>query len=152
MVRGEIQNADMALVLHDFSGLLLERGITPTNIDGVIEIDDKEFILIETKFRGAELPHGQRLCLERMSDAIEESGRYSIVLVVDRDVRPGQGQIDAASCLVREFRASRQWIRQDTIGPITLRAFIDKWRTGNKFLMENMKSGGSGDGTTLEQS
>lgn len=58
----KILNPDRMKQLIDFRGLELDGGIYPTDIDGLIEYHDNEYIIIEVKhgkpkFRlGSELP------------------------------------------------------------------------------------------------
>ena len=54
--------------LIDFKGLELDGGIYPTDIDGIIEYRDSEYIILEVKHSKAKVPWGQRLCLQRMVD------------------------------------------------------------------------------------
>ena len=42
--RGKIRNENHAKQLNDFSGLLRRRGITPTDIDGLIDYSGRAFI------------------------------------------------------------------------------------------------------------
>lgn len=121
-MRGEIQNRNRARQLRDFTGLKFGM-ITPTDIDGFVEFRDKLFVWIEAKLAGTELPQGQRKALERQCDAVSETGRTAVVLVVDHDTRPEE-DIDFASCPVREYRLKNRWI--EPLAPITCRTAIDK--------------------------
>lgn len=108
-IRGKIRSREMALVERDFSGLCWKR-ITPTDIDGFVEFQDRLFVFIEGKLRGAALKGGQRLALERLSDAChnEQAKRYSIAFVVAHD---GQDCFDYADAQVVEYRWRGSWIR-----------------------------------------
>ena len=46
----KIRNPYRMRQLIDFTGLELEGGIYPTDIDGLIEYHDQEYILIEVKY------------------------------------------------------------------------------------------------------
>ena len=132
MARGKINNVDYARIIHDFSGLELENGITPTDIDGVMEINDTEWIWLEVKYRGTGLPVGQRLALERTSSAIEETGRQSIVIVAEHDVCLGTEQVDVANCYARATWTHNQWYGKDKFGDVKVRHLIDRWRERNR--------------------
>lgn len=44
--------------LIDFKGLELDGGIYPTDIDGIIEYRDSEYIILEVKHSKAKVPWG----------------------------------------------------------------------------------------------
>lgn len=106
-MRGEIQCKERARQIRDFTGLRFGT-ITPTDIDGFIEFRDRLFVWIEAKLEGEALPAGQRLALERNCDAVQESGRMAVVLVVEHDTAATE-DIDFASCIVREYRLNGEW-------------------------------------------
>ncbi len=119
-MRGEIRNRKRARQLRDFTGLRFGT-ITPTDIDGFLEFRDRLFVWIETKFRGQEMPDGQRLALERQCDAVAETGRAAAVLVVEHDAQP-EKDIAVAECPVREYRYEQRW--HEPIMPVTCRQAI----------------------------
>lgn len=67
-MKSKIRNPKKMRQLIDFKGLELEGGIYPTDIDGLIELRNREYIILEVKHRGAAVPYGQRLAIERMVD------------------------------------------------------------------------------------
>jgi len=125
-MRGEIQNRARAKQLRDFTGLKFGN-ITPTDIDGYVEFRDKLHVWMEAKLEGEPLLRGQRLALERACDAIAETGRESIVLVLDHSTPPEE-DIPFAICRVREYRYCKEW--HEPLRPITCReaicAMLDK--------------------------
>ena len=120
-MRGKIQNRDRAKQLRDFTGLRF-GSITPTDVDGFVEFRDKLFVWIEAKLAGAPVEQGQRMALERVCDAVSETERMAVVLVVDHNTDPTE-DIDFASCSVREWRYLGEW--REPVRPITCRAAID---------------------------
>ena len=121
-MRGEIENKNRARQLRDFTGLRFGN-ITPTDIDGFVEFWDKLFVWIEAKVTGTELHYGQRLALERQCDAVAQTGRMAVVLVIDHDTPP-EDDIDFATCPVRAYRYNKAW--GEPREPITCKAAIDK--------------------------
>jgi hypothetical protein len=128
--RGVIRNRERAQQLRDFSGLRY-GSITPTDIDGFMEFGDRVFIFIESKHAGAPLPKGQRMAIERLTDAISETGRASIAIVCEHNTHD---DIDFANCPVREWRVGRQWVKPDK--QYTLRAVIDSFLRRNGIATE----------------
>lgn len=63
-----IHNPHKMRQLIDFRDLNIDGYIYPTDIDGVIEYKDSEYILFEFKYGHADLPAGQKLALQRMAD------------------------------------------------------------------------------------
>lgn len=108
--RGKIQNAHQAGRFNDFSGIRYGK-VTPTDIDGLIELSDRVFVFIETKWRDTEMPFGQRLALERLCDAVLQSGRAAMVIVATHDdgYYTERGDIDVARLPVVLVRLHREW-------------------------------------------
>lgn len=106
-MRGKIYNEARAKQIRDFSGLNFGT-ITPTDVDGLLDFGNKLFVLIEAKKEGVELPGGQRLALERMCDAIHDSGKMSALLIVTHDT-PADQPIDFAGCPVTECKLNGEW-------------------------------------------
>jgi hypothetical protein len=103
--RGEIRNRQQATQVRDFSGLRYGK-ITPTDIDGVIEYHNLAYVFIETKFRDAELPFGQRLAIERMVDDLCKR-KPTIGLIASHN---SSGDIDVANTMVMEIRFNKSWL------------------------------------------
>ena len=51
-MKSKILNPKRMKQLIDFKGLELDNGIYPTDIDGLIEYHDSEYILLEVKTQG----------------------------------------------------------------------------------------------------
>ena len=64
-----IKNRENAAKIKDFGSLRWGK-ISPTDIDGFIEIGNEKFIFIECKYGDSELPTGQRIALERLVDVV----------------------------------------------------------------------------------
>jgi hypothetical protein len=105
-VRGVIRNTEQAKRINDFSGLRFGK-ITPTDIDGFIDFQNKAFVLIETKYTGGHMPFGQRLAIERLIDIIDETGRKGLALVAEYGNE--LGDIDCAKAVVTEYRYRGEW-------------------------------------------
>ena len=52
-MKSKIRNPKKMRQLIDFKGLELDGGIYPTDIDGLIELRNREYIILEVKHRGA---------------------------------------------------------------------------------------------------
>lgn len=90
----------------DFNGMRF-GSISPTDIDGFLDFGNKLFVLFEVKRRGAEVPFGQRLALERSATAMDKGGIITVVLIVVHDT---SGDIDLARCMVTERYYKGKWI------------------------------------------
>lgn len=106
--KGDIRNESYAKQINSFSGLLRRRGITPTDIDGLIDYNGKAFIVLEGKFGDAPIPMGQRIALENIANAIHEGGKQIIVLVFRHNVSLSL-QVDVSTQFVSEYYYNRQW-------------------------------------------
>lgn len=102
-----IYNHDYNRQCINFDGLE-HGGIGATDIDGLIEIQNRAFVVFEIKHIIGEVPKGQRLALQRMVDCFELAGRKAVAFICEHDVPVGQ-DIDASSTIVRELYQGRTW-------------------------------------------
>ena len=117
--RGKIKNRQYANRVRDFSGLRYGN-ITATDIDGLIEYKNTCYIFIETKYKDAELPFGQRLALERITDDLEKVKPVITIVATYSN----EGDIDVARALVCEYRFRGAWHKRENT---TTRELIDKF-------------------------
>lgn len=96
--------------LIDFKGLELDGGIYPTDIDGIIEYRDSEYIILEVKHHKAKVPWGQRLCLQRMVDDFTKTGKKAVAIVCEHEVDNPDIPVVAALCNVRELYYGREGV------------------------------------------
>lgn len=109
--RGKIRDRECAKQLKDFSGLRFGK-ITPTDIDGFVDFQNKAFVIFEIKHGTTAMPYGQRLGYERLADACEKSGIRTLVILAHHNIQAPQ-DIDVA------------------ILPVTLVRFQGKWKQPN---------------------
>ena len=119
-MRGKIKHRDFASQIRDFSGLRFGN-ITPTDIDGLIDYKDKAWILFELKFAGGEMPFGQRLALELITDNLARL-KPTICFIAEHETEP-PNDINSANTTVVMFRHKREWHYDNR--KITLRKAID---------------------------
>ena len=100
--------------INDFSNMRWGN-IYPTDIDGFLDFKGKLFIIFELKYNGSKLPFGQKLALERLTDALKVPA-YAIIASHNdtKDVR-------VECCEVLKYRHNGKW--HDGSG--NLKAFID---------------------------
>lgn len=124
-MESKIRNPYRMRQLIDFTGLELGGGIYPTDIDGLIEYHDKEYILIEVKYGKTKVPFGQKLAMERMVDDFTKIGKPSVAIVCEHNEKDAKKHVIAANCRVREiyYGGEKQWRKTDT--KMTVREFID---------------------------
>jgi hypothetical protein len=106
--RGDIRNEGFVKQINSFSGLLRRRGITPTDIDGLIDYNGKAFVILEGKFGNTTLPMGQKMALENLANAIQEGGRKVILMVFRHNV-PIEQAIDVSSQNVSDYYFNYKW-------------------------------------------
>lgn len=118
--RGKIHSPDY-VVVRDYSGLRYGK-ITPTDIDGFIDFGNHTFVFLELKYTDVELKTGQRLALERLSDACVSSGKRAIVLIANYS---SIDDTDVAKLPVVQLYHHKQW--REPRNEITVRQAIDKF-------------------------
>lgn len=89
--------------LIDFKGLDVDGYIYPTDIDGILEYKDSEYIIFEIKYGNANVPYGQRLAIQRMVDDFTKIGKRAVAFVCEHSVRNADTPVVAAFCKVREM-------------------------------------------------
>lgn len=87
--------------------------ITPMDIDMCIEYHDKAVIFCEYKYRDAEMPYGQQLCLRRLADDIEKAGKESAVLLCEHDVENTTEDVKAGEAIVKAIYYKNKWYKGD---------------------------------------
>lgn len=99
-----IRNIGQVKQAINFSGLEY-ASIHPSDIDAVIEIDDRYIILMEVKRKGNAIPVGQRLLLERIADRFE----YGWVLYIEHDNHDSDEAIDLMNAEVTQVYFRKKW-------------------------------------------
>ena len=112
-----VQHRKRMKQLITFDGLDF-GSITPMDIDGVIEYHDKAVILLEYKLKGCNMPDGQRLCLERLSDDCAKAGKISCVLLAEHETYDADEDVRAGEAIVKRIYWKSIWHKADgsTVG------------------------------------
>lgn len=106
-MESHIRNHEYKSRFINFAGL--EWGaLRPIDIDLAIEFGNRLFVFGEAKFKDSPLPYGQRLALERITDAVENGERKAICLVAEHNEGDN---IVMGACRVREYRWERNWYK-----------------------------------------
>ena len=136
MAESRINNPQRMKQLIDFQGLAVDEYIYPTDIDGLIEYKDSEYIIFEVKYGDAEVPFGQKLALQRMVDDFTKTGKQAVVLVCEHTVRNPEKPVVAAWCKVREIYSGgeKQW--RKPIKDITVREAVDDFQKYSRLAIE----------------
>ena len=123
--------------LIDFKGLEVDGYIYPTDIDGLIEYKDSEYILFEVNYGSAEVPLGQKLAIQRMVDDFTKVGKQAVASVCEHTVRDANKPVVAAWCKVREiyYGKEKQWRAPDN--EITVREAVDSFQRYSKLVMQS---------------
>jgi len=122
--RGLIINRERARQLIDFSGLRYDN-ITPTDSDAIIDWHNKAWVITEWKYLEAELPFGQRLAFERLTDDLERSGKPTLFMIAAHDVYDCDKDVDSANTPVREYRFKGKWYVFEASLIITVKEMTD---------------------------
>ncbi len=90
-----------------FEGLQ-RKGLSPSDIDAVLEIHDNYLILFEVKKDGVDIPRGQRVLLETLVDVWDETGRMGLVVKANHRVK-NNADILLKDCEVEEVYYKGSW-------------------------------------------
>ena len=129
-----IHNPYRASQVLDYAGMLTAP-LSPTDIDGLIEWQNRAYIIIEVKHAHAPMKKGQRLALERMVKDFHKAGKSAVAIVVEHYVKDTQKSVFVASKKVRSvyFGEEQKWRspqNQVTAGEF-VRGYI-KWLDSNQ--------------------
>ena len=121
--RGKIRNRECAKQLKDFSGLRFGK-ITPTDIDGFVDFQNKAFVIFEIKYGSTPMPYGQRIGYERLADACEKAGIQTLVIVAHHNIQAPM-DIDVAVLPVTKVRIGGKWRKPNV--PHTVRSAFESF-------------------------
>lgn len=109
----------------------------PADIDGILQFSAKTHpmsakynqavLIYEFKNQHAFMPIGQKILLESLVNAIQQSGGYSLVAVVRHNVDNPQIDVDGGRGIVTEYFYDGAW---RTCKPMTAIAFTDLFMIG----------------------
>lgn len=122
--RGVIQNRNRKQQIANMNGLRFNK-ITPTDLDAVIDFDDRLFVFIEGKFIATPIPFGQQLAINRLCDACHRPPhRYAYAIIADHH-HPSDEDVDFSNMTVRTIRQNGRWKPPMQRG-LTVRQAIDR--------------------------
>ncbi len=105
-----IRNSNQTKQGLDFTGVQNGK-IHPSDIDAVLEFDNKALILIEVKRVGNSIPTGQRLLLERICDSWHTD--KGIALYVTHNYLDDTRDIPLVKCFVNGCYYKGKWAKVD---------------------------------------
>ena len=95
-----IKNSDRVRQVIDFTGVQNGK-MHPSDIDAVLEFDNKFLILMEVKYNNAYIPTGQRLLLERLAAAwCANLGKDAAILKVSHNFKDDKKDVPLEQCKV----------------------------------------------------
>lgn len=106
MQKGKIHFKKRAAQFNDFSGVRYGN-MTPTDIDGHLEYQNRLHIFLEGKYEGAPHPYGQQLAQERLNDDVAQT--KPCLTVVYNHQYPAEMDVPVAECFVEKFYRNRKW-------------------------------------------
>lgn len=109
----------------------------PADIDGILQFSSKTHpmsakynqavLIYEFKRRNAIMPTGQKILLESLGNAIQQSGGFVLVAVVRHDVYDPNVDVDGGAGIVSEYFYDGEW---RTCKPMTAVEFTDLFLIG----------------------
>ena len=108
--RGKIQNRERARQIIDFSGIRYGN-ITPTDLDGFFEKENRIFIFYEYKLPRAEMPEGQRLALMRLVDGLSTAGKSAVLFLCRHEEYDTNKDIDGEKARVEQIYWNNRWYK-----------------------------------------
>jgi len=104
-----LEHPERAAQLVDLTGINYGN-LSPTDVDGFLEIKNKLFVFLEFKNENAPpISYGQRTALERVVDALHQSGKVSLAVIGQHNTAHTE-IINGASSKALEVRWQGQWV------------------------------------------
>jgi hypothetical protein len=105
--RGKLRNPEFRYQEIDYSGLRIGK-CTPSDIDFMMEFNNKLFIAGELKYGTAQMQYGQETLLTRMADG----HKIPFFILLVHHTTPATEAIDAGNCKVSMYYSNQthKWI------------------------------------------
>ena len=129
IMKSLIKNRDRVKQVIDFTGVQ-NGNMHPMDIDAVLEFDNRILILIEVKYKGNDIPTGQKLTLERMCNAWHKKDEENkgIVLKVEHNFNNDNENIPLDKCYVTSIYYNKKWSKIYNANIITyINKLGEKW-------------------------
>jgi hypothetical protein len=98
----------------DFSGVGNSK-IHPSDIDAVLEFDNKFLILFEVKLKGVKVPFGQRLLFQRIADAWQSVNKEAFVVYCEHQTNVKEIVSMENTTVVNVYHRGRDTKRNEVI-------------------------------------
>ena len=111
--RGQFQSEQLAKQLVSFEGMRFTgrsgiKNVTPTDIDGLVQLDAENCIIFFELKHSGNAPPGQLCALKKMVDAIEKGGVNSAAFVATHNT-PFPETIEAKNAIVNSIYWRGKW-------------------------------------------
>lgn len=104
-----LEHPERAAQLIDLTGINYGN-LSPTDVDGFLEIKNKLFVFLEFKNENAPpIGYGQRTALERVVDALHQSGKVSLAVIGQHNTAHTE-IVNGAASKALEVRWQGQWV------------------------------------------
>ena len=122
-----IRNTNQVKQAIDFTGLQNGK-IHPTDIDAVLEFNNKHLILIEVKKEGNKFKGGQLFAYQNICNAWNKSGKIGIILFITHNFKDDTKNIPLSECNVEEYYIGMRWYKAKSLNLIyLLNKLGEKW-------------------------
>ncbi len=106
--RGKIHNRKRGRQIIDFSGIRYGN-ITPTDLDGFFEKENRIFVFYEYKLPNVERPKGQEVALTRIVDGLSAAGKSAVLFLCRHDAYNPDEDIQADKAIVEKLYWNNRW-------------------------------------------
>ena len=103
------------------------EGMTPTDLDGVLDYHSKAWLILEIKYSGEPIPAGQQRCFDRMTRVFSKD-TPTLFIIADHDVSDSEQDVDVEATMVRQWSYNGVcWISCSE--PLTTGEMVDRFLT-----------------------
>ena len=98
----------------DFTGVG-DSKIHPSDIDAILEFDNKYLIIFEVKLKGVQVPYGQKLLFERIADCWQKTNGEAFIVYCEHETDTNEIVNMANTTVKKVYNKKKNFIRNQNI-------------------------------------
>lgn len=104
--------------------------IAPTDVDGLIDVDGRGYIIIEIKRGHTKMPMGQQICLENMVKDFQRAGKKAVLILIRHEQYDSTQVVYPATLPVSAIYDGKGWRtpRQACLAHEFVKETINLWK------------------------
>jgi len=89
--------------------------IHPSDIDAILEFDNKYLIIFEVKLKGVQVPYGQKLLFERIADCWQKTNGEAFIVYCEHQTNTSEIVNMANTTVKKVYNNKKNFVRNQNI-------------------------------------